>query len=152
MNTTLLAVAHRPYAGEHMLYTAQVGDGLICAWSPTKGVQLLAKPDYGEFANETLFLTQAAKRPDVEQRVSEERELPSDLQYLVLMTDGVADDFLPATQALPKLLDHLPSVLAEAPDTAKGRLLDLIGYAKRGSFDDRTIAVIASHPDPAVVG
>ncbi len=113
------AVAHRPYAGEHMLYTAQVGDGLICV-EPHKRRTALAKPDYGEFANETLF-TQVAKRPDVEQRVSEERELPSDPQYLVLMTDGVADDFLPATQALAQTARPSTQRVSRGPRHSHGQ-------------------------------
>jgi len=42
-----------------------------------------------------------------------------------------------------KLLECLPAVLALENDQAEARLLDLLAYRKRGSFDDRTLVILA---------
>jgi hypothetical protein len=62
------------------------------------------------------------------------------------MCDGVADDFIPYDQYLGRLFDLLHDVTGQAnPDQ---KLLDMLGYDKRGSFDDRTLAMIVRRDLP----
>ena len=150
LSTTLLTAAHRPVATGHLLCTGQVGDGLIAAASRSEGVLLLGSPQYGKFANETQFLTHLKAPSDFRARVSQEQQLPSDLRFLVLLTDGVADDFLPAKSQLPRLFEHLPGILGLGHVAAPQQLMALLRYSKRGSFDDRTAVVIGLCGDPGV--
>jgi hypothetical protein len=58
----------------------------------------------------------------------------------VVMTDGIADDLVPLQKQAQVLLRGLADVLAQRkPEPA---LLDLIGYEKRDSADDRTLVVL----------
>jgi len=91
--TTLLILAHRPTPEGHDVVTAQVGDGSVVAWSPSRDVLALAKPEQGQFAGETQFLTNALGPSELAARVRVEEGLPKDARLFLVMTDGVADDF-----------------------------------------------------------
>lgn len=144
LSTTLLVAIHQATAASQRVFAAQVGDGLIAASSPSRGAFILTTPRYGEFANETEFLTGIKATSDITTYISEAREIPLDLRYLVLLTDGVADDFLPAKIRLPKLIEQFPGIMRLGEAAAPQALLALISYNKRGSFDDRTAVVIGS--------
>lgn len=136
--TTYLAVAHRPMKEQHLLGTLQVGDGLIAAMFRDHPPQVLADPDVGESASQTLFLT---SKPWNEWlgRIKV-YHLEYEPAMLACMCDGVSDDLIPYKTNLPPLFAVLSDkVMEDAPDKA---LLDFLGYDKRGSFDDRTLAVI----------
>jgi hypothetical protein len=60
------------------------------------------------------------------------------------MTDGVSDDFYPPAKELPRLVRHIPQAIGHGDETSAKTLLELIGYRKRGSFDDRTLVVLAA--------
>ncbi len=97
----------------------------------------LAAVDMGYYANETQFF------PDLPQDEWESRmrihELPPGAFLLMGMTDGVADDMYPITRYIPMLRDVVvPALQSSNPET---QLLDLIGYDKRDSSDDRTLIV-----------
>lgn len=144
--TTLLILAHRPSPRAHAVVTAQVGDGAVVTWSPSECVLVLGRPEHGRFAGETQFLTSMSATADFRARVRVEEQVEPDVCLFLVMTDGVADDFFPLDQQLQKLVSELPTVLSPEHHRAEARLLQLLAYRKRASFDDRTLVILAS-PD-----
>jgi hypothetical protein len=136
--TTYLALAHRPMKEQHLLGTLQVGDGLIAAMFRDHPPQVLADPDVGESASQTLFLTSKPWNEWIGR--IKVYHLEFEPVMLACMCDGVSDDLIPYKTNLPPLFAVLSDkVMEDAPEKA---LLDFLGYDKRGSFDDRTLAVI----------
>lgn len=136
--TTFLAVAHRPAEKQHLIGTLQVGDGLITAMLPDRPPMVLADPDVGESASQTLFLTSKPANEWMSRIKIYDLELEPAM--VVCMCDGVSDDLIPYKSNLPTLFAVLSDMVRQAePDQA---LLEFLGYDKRGSFDDRTLAVI----------
>ena len=138
LGTTFLSVIHRPCEQGSILGVVQVGDGLVAAELADGKIVALAEPDVGETASVTLFLTSKHWKEWVD-RVNVQTLEASPL-LLAAMCDGIADDFIPFERHLRKLFDALNQVIEqEQPQEA---LLQLLGYDKRGSFDDRTLALI----------
>jgi len=150
LSTTFLAALHGQKGEEHLLGGVQVGDGLIVARLASGKWLELGEPDVGEVAGATLFLNSHPWKDWLDRvKVEKVDGLPG---LLAAMCDGVADDFFPYEQHLGRLLDLLDKVAKqEQPERA---LLDLLEYEKRGSFDDRTVALLcpsraASQPPAA---
>ena len=136
--TTFLAVAHRPAEKQHIIGTLQVGDGLIAAMLPDRAPMVLADPDVGESASQTLFLTSKPANEWMSRVKIYDLELEPAM--VVCMCDGVSDDLIPYKTNLPTLFAFLSDMVGQTePDKA---LLEFLGYDKRGSFDDRTLAVL----------
>ena len=114
--TLLLAVSvpiGGSYAGEHAIFTCQVGDGMIAIIDslmddPAKALRLLAEADSGEFSGETDFLTSRkivarnndGTYPELQRRT---RVTRTRAEYLLLMSDGVADDYYPNNPEMLRL-------------------------------------------------
>jgi len=111
--------------------TCSVGDGMMAAITQDGSVQLLSTPDGGEHASETYFLTSKGR---LEPRNLKEKSFEAfrQLRALMVMTDGVADDYFPAQSEMLRLyadsvrgkLDELFSEVArrgrEGPDLGDG--------------------------------
>src|ERR1700732_4708024 len=99
LSATLLLAVHTTYptrAGEESLVMSyQVGDGVAAVLNPQGKVTLLGKPDSGGYSGETDFLT-PRKQLDVEQLSNRTDLFQGPLRALLVMTDGVADDYFPA--------------------------------------------------------
>ena len=136
--TTFLAVAHRPSGDSHILGALQIGDGLIAGQFSNQLTEILADPDVGEAASQTLFLT---GRPwhDWIGRIKVYR-MEIEPVMIACMCDGVSDDLVPYSRNLPTLFERLNEISRDGAPEKK--LLDFLGYEKRGSFDDRTLALI----------
>jgi hypothetical protein len=136
LSTTLLLLAYHPI--KNVVGVAQIGDGLLAAQLEDGKIALLGKPESGEYSGQTLFLTNH-KYEELAAKV-ETPEPPGPIKLFFIMTDGVADDLYPPQERLPGLVKPMPEVIAAAnPEQA---LLDLIGYPRPGSFDDRTLVVL----------
>jgi hypothetical protein len=61
----------------------------------------------------------------------------------------VADDFIPFEAYLPKLFEGLKKITEQ--ESSEEALLELLGYDKRGSFDDRTLTLIYKAEAKAVI-
>jgi hypothetical protein len=85
-----------------LIFTCQVGDGAIAAIDHNDNLSLLAIPDSGEFSGQTDFLTSKNKL-ESQQLMSKTFAYFKPLKALMIMTDGVADDYFPSE---PKML-HL---------------------------------------------
>jgi len=145
---TFLFLVHGVVLREHVVGAIQVGDGLIAVQCQDGSLEPLAERDSGTFAGETYFLTSRPLEAWLGRGVVRRLEKPP--QLLVAMTDGVADDFFPYGTYLAPLFKALANVIAGSAGDTSGdagqALLDLIGYEKRGSFDDRTVVMIYQQP------
>jgi hypothetical protein len=142
--TTYLALAHRWLPGQkkHIVGVLQVGDGLIAAHLANKSVQVLADADVGESASQTLFLTSKPWSEWVKR--IKLLELDEEILMFASMCDGVSDDLIPYPRNLPRFFEFMQDIVLKDP--AEDALLDFLKYEKRGSFDDRTIALLFVTP------
>ncbi|MBM3266383.1 MAG: protein phosphatase 2C domain-containing protein [Candidatus Sericytochromatia bacterium] len=163
--TLLLAVMRRlpGSAGGSFCMTVQIGDGALAAVAGDRVISL-GVPEAGEFAGETQFLASAGE-PDMDWLRRRAHEHVGHFDAVLVMTDGVADDFFPADPGFRHLADELalcgafPRLGRGAPAVAgpqapagepQRRLLEwLDGYYRRGSFDDRTLVVVTEEDTAA---
>lgn len=137
LSTTVLALAFCP--AQRKLATAQVGDGLIVLQRADTSTVKLAEADVGEVAGSTVFLNNVKNLQwNTRIKLYNLSELPV---LIVAMTDGVSDDVLDnEEQNLPKLLEALQHFTHE--ENTADAISSWLTYNKRGSFDDRTLAII----------
>lgn len=144
LDTTLLLLVHTQFANRSVIGVMQVGDGLIAIWDGESIVEL-GIPDQGQYSGETQFLTRIKHLEELVPRISV-NSLGLDMKYAMMMTDGIADDFYPASRELPRLLKYIPNFDQTTPDVFAEQLTNLIGYRRKGSHDDRTfVMLIPSH-------
>ena len=98
-SATLLVSAVIPLITENfekLVISCQIGDGIAALVNTSTGydkaVKLMGAPDSGEFSGETEFITSKRLLDGLEARTKLSRGT-SDI--LMLMTDGVADDYFP---------------------------------------------------------
>jgi hypothetical protein len=98
----------------------QVGDGAIVALDAGDAarVTLLGKADSGAYSGETDFLT-SAKVLDAIERYERIFRHSGPLRALMVMTDGVADDYFPPNPALSRLYaDLVLNDILKVPQTS----------------------------------
>ena len=137
--TTLLLVAATISRNGAWVGIGQVGDGGIAAVLETGACQTLGKADHGQFGGESAFLTSPEVQLTWPKRVFAYR-VDQPFRVLAVGTDGVMDDFTEPFGKLETLFEQLDSIVtAKQPEQA---LLDWLAYERRGSFDDRTLALL----------
>ncbi|MEL0591937.1 MAG: protein phosphatase 2C domain-containing protein [Planktothrix rubescens PR222] len=110
LSATLLIAVHTKIKVENSSYdfvlTCQVGDGILAAISQENTLQLLGKPDIGEHGGQTDFLTSKSKlsHPNLVQKTF---AFLGNLKALMIMTDGVADDYFPNDPGMLELYGDL---------------------------------------------
>jgi len=160
-STTLLLAVHNCFMLEDKDYdfimSLQVGDGMIAAVNVDDKLTLLGKPDSGEFAGQVIPISNSRIRDDKEKR----RRIFTKIQRMkaiMLMTDGVADDYFPNDPEMLRLYEDLlkESIITptengdqsakkegQQPISQQERLKKwLDSYYVKGSFDDRTLVVL----------
>ena len=151
LRTTLLLALHRMLAdGRQLVAGAQVGDGLIAAREGATGdgmgtLHLLGMAETGAIGNETIFLPDVPDEVDEWIRRVRLARLDGASVHLLVLSDGVSDDFAPAEEHLWRLeRPLLTTALASehTPAEAAVALRDLLGYERAGSFDDRTLVCV----------
>jgi len=163
LSATLLLAAHtivRVGGQEHSLVVAcQIGDGAVGVVDGQANVHVLGLADSGDYSGETDFLTSRRQvEPDNLRRKTFAYAGP--VRALLVMTDGVADDYFPADPGLARLyadlvLNHIMPVdpADSAPvstlpfDPTDGRLDgDVEVVTKEGpvAFRLRSAALLAS--------
>lgn len=113
LSGTLLIAAIIPLktdTKEHLIVTCQVGDGMIVSIN-SKGtfqssVKLLGVPDSGDFSGETEFLT-APEMKTMEALQKRTKLSRGVTDTVMLMSDGVADDYFPNETQMPRLFFDL---------------------------------------------
>ena len=110
LSSTLLVAVYTTIKVESSSYdfvlTCQVGDGMLAALSHENNLQLLGKPDIGEHGGQTDFLTSKSKlsHPNLVQKTF---AFLGNLKALMIMTDGVADDYFPNDPGMLELYGDL---------------------------------------------
>lgn len=109
LSGTLLVVAIIPInkqTKEHLIVSCQVGDGMIVSFN-TEGlfqssIKLLGVPDSGDFSGETEFLT-APQMKTMDALQKRTKLLRGTTDLVMLMSDGVADDYYPNETQMRRL-------------------------------------------------
>jgi len=150
LGSTLLLVAYHPNEnsldGGGIIHVAQVGDGIIAAVLDGE-FELLSDPDVGEDSG-TVFVTSMPCIEDQQKspwinRVKTYYVKKKKVDQIITLTDGLSEDFYPYEKYLPDFLKNVMDILIETEEKeVKKRLLDLLNHEKRGSFDDKTLAII----------
>ncbi|MGL5059401.1 MAG: PP2C family serine/threonine-protein phosphatase [Microcoleus sp.] len=99
-----------------LVITCQIGDGMLAAISQEGTLKLLGKPDSGEYGGQTDFLT-SQKKLGRENLVQKTFVFPGNLKALMVMTDGVADDYFPNEPGMLQLYADL--ILNQAIEISK---------------------------------
>lgn len=107
--TTFLAAAVVPLEingkRECFLACVQIGDGCICAFngaaSSESCLKIMGEADSGAFSGETDFLSEKNTKPEV--IAAKTRISRGSSDTIMLMTDGVADDYFPAAPMMKRL-------------------------------------------------
>ncbi|MBX3083108.1 MAG: protein phosphatase 2C domain-containing protein [Anaerolineae bacterium] len=144
LNTTLQVLLHWPQKEGCLIGVAHIGDGLVVAEGKGQ-IYPLTEPDVDpDDAGRTLFLTSGPLRQWMEER-TKIYQFDEPLNIIALMTDGVSSDLEPYDELLPtNLFDALGQrVLCYPLKQREQALLAFISYERRGSFDDRTLAILA---------
>jgi len=95
--TLLLAIHTTIQVGDSsydFVLTCQVGDGMLAAISHEYTLKLLGKPDIGEHGGQTDFLT-SDRKLETSNLVQKTFPFIGNLKALMIMTDGVSDDYFP---------------------------------------------------------
>lgn len=125
-----------------LVVSCQIGDGMIAALNSdvdlADSLKLLATPDSGEFSGETDFLT-SGKMANLENLQSRTRVFCGSLDKVFLMTDGVADDYFPNEQELPRLYFDL---------LLNGILPNPAGQLTMNSLTPAQVKLFKQMPDP----
>ncbi|QGG46490.1 PP2C family serine/threonine-protein phosphatase [Heliorestis convoluta] len=139
LSTTLLLVVHTLWQGKSVLASIQVGDGSIAIWQGNDSVTLLGSADTGTFASETKFITSRNIEQELGHRIF--FSIKKDVLAVAAMSDGVCDDFFPAEQEMPALFLQVHDIVKGSTEPDKA-MLQFLSYERRGSFDDRTMAIL----------
>ncbi|MBX3061537.1 MAG: protein phosphatase 2C domain-containing protein [Anaerolineae bacterium] len=145
LHTTLQLLIQWPQNRGCILGLAHVGDGIIAAETTDRKYYLLTEPDTDpEDSGRTLFLTSGSLRRWMEER-THVYQFDEPLDIVALMTDGISSDLEPYDDLLHNnLFEALRQrVLCYPLKQREQALLAFISYERRGSFDDRTLAVLA---------
>lgn len=143
LHTTLQLLIHWPQPTSCLIGLVHVGDGIIAAETVDGQYYLLTEPDTDpEDSGRTLFLTSGSVRQWMER--AKIYQFDSRINIVALMTDGVAGDLEPYHERLQThLFDALRQrILCYPLRQREQALLAFISYDKRGSFDDRTLAIL----------
>jgi hypothetical protein len=146
LHTTLQLLIHWPRDEGCLVGVAQIGDGIIVAEDVDGAFYPpLAEPDTDpEDSGRTLFLTSGPLRGWMARAKVYQFEKP--LSVVALMTDGLATDMEPYAERLPTALFEVlrQRVLCYPLHQREQPLLAYLSYDRRGSFDDRTLAILSN--------
>ena len=128
---TLLLAALLPVDGECLAVSCQVGDGMIALLNTAgpfdTSLRLMGEADSGSFSGETEFLTSESVRT-LDALRSRTRIFRGEADCLLVMTDGVADDYFPFEPGLYRLCFDL---VANGILPGRGPALSLSGLSQQ---------------------
>ncbi len=109
LSGTLLLVVLIPVSGtgnEHLVISCQIGDGMIALLNTRGGfstsLKLMGVPDSGDFTGETEFLT-SSQMKNIETLQSRTKISRTSVDTVLVMSDGVADDYFPNETQMRRL-------------------------------------------------
>lgn len=100
---TTISIDNREYS---FVFSHQIGDGVIAAISQQNSLYILGNPDTGSYAGQTEFLT-SKNKTDAELIRANTKTFIGNLKVLMLMSDGVSDDYFPFSSKLLNLYGDL---------------------------------------------
>jgi len=155
---TFLLIVHQPLDNGACLFGyAHVGDGMIYVASPAEG-RVISTGKKGTQANETEFVLSLSEAEVVSRAQSFATGSDANLDFFMLLSDGVSDDLLPSSQDYKRgmrvetIADQFAGALRKDYLTYPcyeewGTILDwYINYDRNASFDDRSISIITRQP------
>jgi serine/threonine protein phosphatase PrpC len=152
LSTTLLLCVLVPEP-PGLLGCLQIGDGAIAASDGTR-IQPLSSADHGDYAGQTMFLSNARLEPrELATRIHVRALQP--MHWVMLATDGVTDPHLETEQAMhdahcwAPIATQLERATAD-PEQAEHILAQWLDAFTPGHHDDRTLVLL--HPDPGSRG
>jgi len=128
---TLLLAVLLPVDGERLVISCQVGDGIIALLDTAApfdtSLRLMGEADSGSFSGETEFLTSETIRT-LDALQSRTRIFRGAADCLLVMSDGVADDYFPFEPGLYRLYFDL---VANGILPGRGPALSLSGLSQQ---------------------
>lgn len=100
---TTIIIDDREYS---FVFSHQIGDGTIAAISEQNSLHLLGEPDIGDYAGQTSFLT-SSDRSNPNFVRGNVRTFLGKLKTLMVMSDGVSDDYFPNSTKIGNLYGDL---------------------------------------------
>lgn len=154
--TTIVIAASRKIADRWFTASFTVGDGGIAIFDADTGhVEVLCRPDSGEFAGQTRFLTPAEFQDEADVMGRIFVDFRPDFTVLTALTDGITDpkfptdnDFADPAKWHQFWQDDLVPQVRLHPDNPdiQTQMLDWLNFWSRGNHDDRTIALMLPQP------
>lgn len=148
--TTLLMSCCKKFEFGWFVAALWIGDGAIAIYQQGADPILLGKPDGGEFAGQTRFLTMSEifKDDDLFDRVR--FNIVDEFTALILMTDGVSDPKFQTDHNLEQgpQWDALWEDMSETVnfdtnnESIDQELLNWLDFWSPGNHDDRTISIL----------
>lgn len=156
-HTTLVtALLHPLMDGSWFIATFSIGDGAAAVVSvPAANPCLLTRPDGGEYAGQTVFLTMNESLVTYEAVMGRiKTAIIPGFEALLLVTDGISDPRFPSEAALadPAAWSLLWSDLktavnaARSPEEASTAILRWMEFHSPGHHDDRTLILATPLP------
>jgi serine/threonine protein phosphatase PrpC len=137
-SSTLLYALTIPLFSDTLVISLTVGDGNIGALTD-EGIRVLGASRQGEYSGETDFL-ESENILTEESLKARTRIIRESVKAVVLMTDGVADDYFPFESGFVRLWEDIQPLLSGDGSDKLADFLDT--YFVRGSFDDRTLVAV----------
>lgn len=111
---------------EYFAAAIQIGDGIICSVDRNsdadRALRLLSQPDSGNYSGETEFLT-SENMTKRETLMGKTKIMRGKSSAVMIMTDGVADDYFPNTPELLRLfLDLELNSIVRVSETDEGEV------------------------------
>jgi|GEM_PF-493367 hypothetical protein len=161
--TTIVILVSRQIAMRWVTASFSVGDGGAAIWDDqAKSVRVMCRPDSGEYAGQTRFLSESefAEGANLEGRVFV--DVRDRFTAAFAMTDGITDPKFP-TEAIFADADAWAEFWREDLSTVdlrpgeaalEQKMSEWIDFWSRGNHDDRTLAILLLEPqaDRAVDG
>jgi hypothetical protein len=153
--TTIVILVSRQIATRWVTASFSVGDGGAAIWDDqAKSVRVMCRPDSGEYAGQTRFLSMSefAEGANLEGRVFV--DVRDRFTAAFAMTDGITDPKFPtdAVFADPDAWaefwrEDLGAVdLRPGAESLEQNMLEWIDFWSRGNHDDRTLAILLPEP------
>jgi hypothetical protein len=151
-STTFLLSIVKKFAQGTFIAAFGIGDGAIGVYNGSgKVIELMNRPDGGEFSGQTRFLTMREVIGDGSEMLRRIKfNLFDKFTLLALMTDGIADAKFGTDNNLasPEKWAELERELFAKVDfdakneSAAQQLLDYMDFWSPGEHDDRTLAIL----------
>jgi hypothetical protein len=139
-SSTLLVAIHIVVGNEgskkSIVVTCQIGDGISAVIDYNGCVRIMGVPDSGEYSGETDFLPSLPKikRNGLKEKT---RYLLGEIRALMVMTDGVADDYFPNETEMLKLYgDLIVNDVIGIKDIGEEESLEAIRTTKVGNISN----------------